>query len=126
MTVTLSNFQRRLLAFTMYFSLPLTGVGVDIYVPSLPHIAKYFQAPSSWVQLSLTIYMLAYGVGQLFIGPLSDCYGRKRSLIIGGVLFAIFSILAGLATNIYVLLLMRVLQGFCCWCYGGKCACYCH
>ena len=51
---------------------------MDIYVPALPHIASVFHVSASQTQLTLTIFMLTAGFMQLFIGPLSDQFGRKK------------------------------------------------
>ena len=53
----------------------------DFYLPALPALGEYFQTTASRVQMSLTFSMIGLAVGQLFIGPFSDHYGRKRPLL---------------------------------------------
>lgn len=53
----------------------------DFYLPALPVLAGYFDTTASLVQLSLTFSMVGLAVGQLVIGPLSDKYGRKKTLM---------------------------------------------
>ena len=59
----------------------------DFYLPALPVLAGYFDTTASLVQLSLTFSMVGLAVGQLVIGPLSDKYGRKKTLMASLVLF---------------------------------------
>ena len=59
----------------------------DFYLPALPALARWFEAPASLVQLSLTVSMVGLAVGQLLFGPLSDKYGRKAPLLGSMVLF---------------------------------------
>ncbi len=58
----------------------LMGLGVDLYVPSLPSITRYFNVSPSSVQLTISLYMLGYGIAQIFFGILSDSLGRKKIL----------------------------------------------
>ena len=59
----------------------------DFYLPALPALGEYFQTTASRVQMSLTFSMIGLAVGQLFIGPFSDRYGRKRPLLASLLLF---------------------------------------
>lgn len=83
----------------------------DLYLPALPNLADFFKATPSAAQLSLTMSMLGLSVGQLFIGPLSDKYGRKRLLVICLILFVISTMACILAPNIAVFNVCRLLQG---------------
>lgn len=64
----------------------------DFYLPALPVLAGYFDTTASLIQLSLTFSMVGLAVGQLVIGPLSDKYGRKKTLMASLVLFCISTI----------------------------------
>ncbi|MBL4871918.1 MAG: MFS transporter, partial [Rhodobacteraceae bacterium] len=57
------------------------------------------------------VYFLAYGVGQLFWGLLSDAFGRKKVLLISLALFAAASIGAAMATDFWMLIGFRAAQG---------------
>ena len=57
----------------------LTALGplaVDMYLPSFPDIGRLLAASPATVQLTLSLYMVAYAIGQVVYGPLSDRYGR--------------------------------------------------
>ncbi|MGL4760652.1 MAG: MFS transporter [Sarcina sp.] len=90
----------------------LMGLGVDMYVPSLPEVAMYYHTSAAFVEWSVGLYMLGYGLGQLLFGPLSDYIGRKKVMIISAALFCAISILISLSPDIFTLNLLRFLQGF--------------
>lgn len=83
----------------------------DFYLPTLPVLDKYFNTSASFVQLSLTFCMIGLAVGQLFIGPLSDKYGRKRPLLLSLGLFAVATIGCICSKDIHWFILFRLLQG---------------
>lgn len=85
---------------------------IDIYVPALPAMARYFATSSQAIQSSVSGYMAAYALGQLVFGPIADAYGRKRVLAFGLVIFTIGCLLSLAATNLETFLLARCLQGF--------------
>ncbi len=82
-----------------------------IYLPSLPHIAAYFNTPYSTVQLSLMCYYLSYGIAQFVYGPLIDSFGHRKTALAGIFIFMLASFMAATAANIDVLLLACVCQG---------------
>lgn len=83
----------------------------DFYLPALPALGSYFTTSASMVQLTLTVSMIGLAIGQLFIGPLSDRYGRKMPLILSLILF-ILSTVGCLGSNtIGQFLVFRFIQG---------------
>ncbi|WP_018296024.1 multidrug effflux MFS transporter [Corynebacterium lubricantis] len=84
---------------------------IDTYLVGMPAITDEFQTTASLTQFTLTGFLLALGLSQLIIGPLSDSVGRRK-LLLGGLLGAVIaSVVCALAPNIWVLILGRVLQG---------------
>ncbi len=83
----------------------------DFYLPALPELATYFGASASVAQLSLTFGMIGLGAGQLFIGPLSDKYGRKRLLLVSLVFFLFSTLGCVLVADVRIFLFFRLLQG---------------
>jgi DHA1 family bicyclomycin/chloramphenicol resistance-like MFS transporter len=79
-------------------------------VPSLPLLARVFDAPAARVQLVLTLFLAGIAAGQLVYGPASDRFGRRPVLIAGLVLFLLGTMLCGLAWSLPILIIGRVLQ----------------
>ena len=84
---------------------------VDLYLPSLPQLASFFETSASMTQLTLTTAMIGLAVGQLLLGPLSDKFGRKIPLIISLVIYIISTVLIVYAPNIEAMIVLRVIQG---------------
>ena len=89
----------------------ISQTAIDIYLPSFPAMVDYFHTSNAVIQLTLSYFMLGYGVPQLIYGPLSDTYGRRPVIIFGLSLFTLASLLCTFATHIEELLLFRFLQG---------------
>jgi len=92
----------------------LSAIGpfaIDMYLPALPAIGEHLSADIGAVQMSLTVFFLSVGVGQLLYGPVSDMVGRKPPLYFGLLLFAAASIGCALATDIRTLIALRFVQG---------------
>ncbi len=86
-------------------------LSIDMYLPALPTLADHLHTNASLAQLSLTACLLGLAFGQLVVGPLSDVKGRRMPLLISLVLYAISSLLCALTGNIWVLILLRFIQG---------------
>ncbi len=100
--------------FYIWLLLPLmsiSGFGIDIYTPSLPIITHFLGASQAAGKLTIAFYILGFGVGQTFVGPLSDQFGRKVTLISALLLFIIAALLSTFSKTIDFLLAMRMLQG---------------
>ncbi|WP_263081319.1 multidrug effflux MFS transporter [Endozoicomonas sp. Mp262] len=112
--VSLKNRWRLSLQQSLLLMVPfdlLASLGMDAYLPAIPDITDTFSAPASTVQLTLSLYMLVLGLGQLFFGPLSDRYGRRPILLGGNLLFIFSSIGLTLAPGIEAFIILRVFQG---------------
>lgn len=85
---------------------------VDMYLSSLPRITDFFETSTSMVQASLTASLLGIALGQIFMGPLSDVYGRRKPLVFSMILYVLFSIGCAFSPNIGVFISLRFFQGF--------------
>lgn len=83
----------------------------DMYIPALPAIARDLDTTPGAVQLSLTAFLVAFAVGQLLVGPVSDGIGRRPMLVVGTALFALASVGCALAPDVVTLVVARVAQG---------------
>ncbi|UKA31286.1 Bcr/CflA family efflux MFS transporter [Photobacterium damselae] len=89
----------------------LMGIGIDLYVPSLPDMTHFYHANISYIQLTISLYLLGYGLGQIILGSLSDSYGRRKIFIASSMVFSISSMLCIVSDSIIYLNLFRLLQG---------------
>lgn len=89
----------------------MRALGMDILLSCVPSLAEYFHVPFSTTQWLLSIYFFGAGIGQLIVGPLSDEFGRRKILIYSTWLIMFSSFACAQAHNIYLLLLLRFLQG---------------
>lgn len=91
--------------------LSATGpVSTDIFLPSLPAMRTAFGTDTSSVQLTLSIFMAGFAIGQIIFGPLSDRKGRRPVLIGTVLVYMAGSIACAVAPNIGVMLFGRLLQ----------------
>lgn len=99
---------------TLLLVIVLMGLGdlsAQIYAPSLPAIATSFGASKEAVQQTLTAFVLAFGLGQLIWGPLSDRFGRRGVLMIGLLVYLAASAACYLADSTEHLTIARLAQG---------------
>lgn len=100
-----------LVVLVLSLLLGLQPVTTDLYLPSLPTLAKELGAPMSGAQLTLSALILAFGLGQLVVGPMSDRFGR-RPLLLGGLgLYVVSSAASMAAPSIAALIVARGFQG---------------
>ncbi|ODN43179.1 Bcr/CflA family efflux MFS transporter [Piscirickettsia litoralis] len=94
------------------FAVILGPMGVDLYAPSLPWIAKGLNASPHLTRLTLPCFSYGVAIGSLIFGTLSDAFGRKKPLTIGLALYVVISLLCTASPNVYSLLALRFMQGF--------------
>jgi DHA1 family bicyclomycin/chloramphenicol resistance-like MFS transporter len=92
----------------------LSAIGpfaIDMYLPALPSIGADLHAGTAAVQMSLLIFFLSMGFGQIIVGPISDMVGRKLPLYGGLALFMAGGIGSAMAPSVEWLIAFRFLQG---------------
>jgi len=97
---------------TLTLSASIGPLAMNMFLPSLPGMARYFAADYSVMQLTVTLYLFSQAFIQLFIGPASDRFGRRPVMLFSLITFVIGTIVALFAPTIEVLLFARVLQAF--------------
>ena len=91
----------------------ITAIGpmaLNLFIPSMPGLRAVFQADYAIIQLTLTAYLFAIAIAQIFLGPLSDRFGRRPVLLAGLALFVIGSVGCMFAGSIAELVAGRVVQ----------------
>lgn len=85
--------------------------GLDIYIPILPEMSKIFQTTPGMTQLTMSLFLLMTGLGQIAVGPLADRLGRKAIFYGASFLFGLGAIGCAFASNIETLIGWRVVSG---------------
>jgi len=103
----------------LYFYFMLAGVfnamapiASDLYLPSLPHIADYYHAAITTVQLSITTFIFGFALSRIVLATWSDFVGRRRPLLIALLICVFGGLLCWLSSNIHIFLFGRLVQGF--------------
>jgi MFS transporter, DHA1 family, multidrug resistance protein len=86
-------------------------LSIDMYLPAFPILTSEFHTSASMIQLSLTFFLLGASLGQLFTGPLSDVFGRRKPLLIGLSIYTVTSLLCVFTDSIELFILLRLIQG---------------
>lgn len=84
---------------------------VDMYLASMPDMAHDLNTSYVRIQLTLTVFLLAMGLGQLLFGPVIDAFGRRRPLLAGVIAFVATASWAATAGSVDTLLYARFFQG---------------
>ncbi len=89
----------------------LPAVSTDMYLPSLPDVARDLGSSDAGAQFTITGMLLGGAIGQLLVGPFSDRVGRRLPALIGIGLHALISLACVVVVDIDQLAVLRVLQG---------------
>ena len=98
-------------AFSLALITLMSPCATDMYLASMPDITRHLKVSYASVQLTLTVFLLAQGLGQIVFGPLIDRFGRRRPLLAGLVAFILASVWAAGVNSIELLILSRFAQG---------------
>jgi DHA1 family bicyclomycin/chloramphenicol resistance-like MFS transporter len=98
------------LALVLTAVVGLGALSIDMFLPSLPAIARELGTDAGTAQLTVTLFLMALAAAQLLFGPLSDRFGRRRVLLGGLALYATGGLGCWLAPGIHLLIAARVLQ----------------
>ncbi|HTV71523.1 MAG TPA: multidrug effflux MFS transporter [Rhizobiaceae bacterium] len=97
---------------TLVLATATGAVSMNVFLPSMPGMARYFDTEYAVVQLAVSLYLMATAVLQIFIGPASDRYGRRPVMIACFWIFIAGTVAAIFAPTIEALLAARMLQAF--------------
>lgn len=89
----------------------LGPASIDGYLPGLPALTDDFGVSTSLAQVTVAVFLVGLGLGQLFAGPLSDVLGRRRPMLTAIVLYVAVTLGCAVAPTIEVLVVSRFLQG---------------
>ncbi|HEY0171578.1 MAG TPA: multidrug effflux MFS transporter [Pyrinomonadaceae bacterium] len=89
----------------------LTSLSIDMSLPAMPQLQQTFNAGISAVQLTLSIFLAGFALGQIICGPLSDRWGRRPVLLAGLALFTLAGFVCAGSDSLPMLLAARFVQG---------------
>lgn len=90
------------------------AVTIDLYLPTLPSIARDYAVSASAVQLTLSAFFVGMALGQLVYGPVSDRLGRRPAVLFGCLVYVGASLVCAFAPTIEILVLGRFGQALGC------------
>jgi len=107
---TATNFT--LLVFLLAALTSVTPLAVDTYLPSMPEIAAYLHVGIEKIEVTVSIFLLFFALGQLAGGTLSDRYGRRRTALTGLGIFVLANLALYTTRSLEWLYLFRAVQAF--------------
>ena len=90
----------------------VTPLAIDAYLPSMPDIANDLGVQINKIELTVSIFLIFFALGQLLGGILSDRLGRKKTAIMGLLGFSASSFILFFANTLEMLYLFRATQAF--------------
>src|SRR5919107_3409267 len=108
-----SLFERRpaLLTVMLAALTGLTSLSIDMSLPAMPQLQETFGAGVSAVQLTLSVFLAGFALGQVVCGPLSDRWGRRPVLLAGLSLFTLAGLVCAGSSSLAMLVASRFAQG---------------
>ncbi len=88
----------------------ISPLAIDVYLPSFTQISKYFYTSIDQIEVTLSIYLIGFALGQLVGGPLSDRYGRKIFIFVGLSIYILFSFMISISSSVEQLWVFRFFQ----------------
>jgi len=95
---------------TLVFMAGLSALSMNVFLPSLPTMAAWFGTEYAVMQLALSLYLAVTAVLQLFVGPISDRYGRRPVLLVTIAAFLVFTLGTLVAPTVELFLVCRMGQ----------------
>jgi len=89
----------------------LPPLSIDLGLPALTLLQDSLGASPAEAAMTMSLFLAGFGVSQLFMGPLSDRYGRRPVMLWGLSLYALGGVGCALAPTIEALLTFRLLEG---------------
>jgi|SRR5690554_1839228 len=98
------------LALLVAANTALAPLAIDAYLPALPQIANELGTSIHRAEISISIFLAGFAVGQLICGPLSDRLGRKPVLLTGLLVFVTASVMLAFASSLSEFFVWRFIQ----------------
>ncbi|KAK3674342.1 hypothetical protein LTR78_005811 [Recurvomyces mirabilis] len=91
----------------------ISPVSSSMVAPCLPQLAREFNLPEGSTQgeLAMSVFILAFAVGPLILGPMAELFGRRIVLQISNLFYFVFNLACGFSNNIPMIIAFRFLSG---------------
>lgn len=86
------------------------SISTDLYLPAMPEMGRALGASAGTIEFTVSGYLIGFALGQLFWGPVSDRYGRRRPVAVGLVLFIFGSAGCALSYDAGTMIAWRMVQ----------------
>lgn len=94
-------------------------IASSIIFPSLPMISQDLSVSPDQAQKIVSLFLIGFGVSQLFYGPFSDLQGRRTAFILGQIIFLTGAVISyAYASNVDAVAYGRLVQ----WLGAGSCS----
>lgn len=103
------SFEAKLI-FILSVLVAFGPMSIDMYLPAFSAMAHDFDVDVSLVQYTLASFNVGIALGQLFYGPLSDQFGRKKVLLGGMLIYIVASVGCALVVDVDHMIYLRFLQ----------------
>lgn len=111
MAAKLKQSNPLLFPFLLVFYEIATYLSNDMYLPALPQMMSDLKLSTQQAQLTLTTWFVGSACMPLIMGVISERYGRRPVLLLGGLIYIISTIVCAVSSNVYLLLIARVIEG---------------
>ncbi|MDL0102400.1 multidrug effflux MFS transporter [Campylobacter felis] len=106
----IKGFAKFRLIFILALMSSIAPLSTDMYLPALSQVKQSFETSEFLTQLSLASFFIAFALGQLIYGPLSDVFGRKIPALVGIFIFIVSSLFCVIIDNIYAFIALRFFE----------------
>lgn len=102
---------KRSLTLLLACLIGIIALSIDMNLPAMTELQRIFNADVSSVQLTLSLFLIGFAVGQIICGPFSDRLGRKPVLIVGLIVFTLAGVMCAVSYSLPMLIIGRFIQG---------------
>lgn len=103
---------KRSLTLLLAALIGIIALSIDMNLPTMSELQRIFNADVSSVQLTLSLFLIGFAIGQIICGPVSDRIGRKPVLVVGLIVFTLAGIMCAVSYSLPMLIIGRFIQGF--------------
>ncbi len=102
---------------TLVLATGAAALSLNIFLPSLPAMARHFGVDYGVMQLSVSAYLAMSGLMQFVVGPISDRFGRRKVMLLVMTVFILATVGTMIAPNVTIFLICRMIQAMVAACF---------